>query len=167
MKPVLKTIHLVILISLLTSGRPLNKDTYKEPVINKDSLINFSKRQLGKNYSYANCTPKTGFDYSGFVYYVFNHFKVEVPRSSSEYNSFGTMVSEDSCKTGDIIVFTGTDASKRWPGHVGIILTGKPMISFIHSSSDKRKPGVKISNFKDTPNYQKRFIKMVRVCKVL
>lgn len=143
------------------------KDENKEVTVNKDSLVYFSKLQLGKNYNYANCSPKTGFDCSGFVYYVFTHFKVNVPRSSSEYAGFGKTIAVDSCITGDIIVFTGTNASLRSPGHVGIVLTGGPDLSFIHSSSDKRTPGVKISNFKDSPNYQKRFIKIVRVCKVI
>lgn len=136
-------------------------------VVNKDSLVSFSKAQLGKNYNYANCSPKTGFDCSGFVYYVFTHFKVNVPRSSSEYAGFGREVPMDSSKTGDVIVFTGTNAAIRKPGHVGIVLTGGSELSFIHSSSDKRTPGVKISDFKASPNYKKRFIKIVRVCRVI
>lgn len=139
----------------------------KEVIVDKDSLVNFSKAQLGKNYNYANCSPQTGFDCSGFVYYVFSHFKVTVPRSSSEYGKFGREIPMDSCKTGDVIVFTGTNAYIRKPGHVGIILTGGNNPSFIHSSSDKRTPGVKISDFKASPNYQKRFIKIVRVCRVV
>lgn len=148
------------------TGRSTGEET-KEVVVNKDSLVNFSKAQLGKNYNYANCSPKTGFDCSGFVYYVFSHFKVDVPRSSSEYGKFGRAVLLDSCKTGDVIVFTGTNASIRQPGHVGIILTGGKDPSFIHSSSDKRTPGVKISDFRASPGYQKRFIKIVRVCRVV
>lgn len=142
-------------------------DETKEVIVNKDSLVNFSKAQLGKNYNYANCSPQTGFDCSGFVYYVFSHFKVAVPRSSSEYGKFGKEIPMDSCKTGDVIVFTGTNASIRKPGHVGIILTGGKDPSFIHSSSDKRTPGVKISDFKASPNYRKRFIRIVRVCQVI
>lgn len=148
------------------TSRSTDEET-KEVIVNKDSLVNFSKAQLGKNYNYANCSPQTGFDCSGFVYYVFSHFKVTVPRSSSEYGKFGREVPMDSCKTGDVIVFTGTDASIRKPGHVGIILTGGKDPSFIHSSSDKRTSGVKISDFKASPNYQKRFIKVVRVCRVI
>ncbi len=144
-----------------------NGEETKEVIVDKDSLVNFSKAQLGKNYTYANCSPQTGFDCSGFVYYVFNHFKVTVPRSSSGYGKFGREIPMDSCKTGDVIVFTGTNAAIRRPGHVGIILTGGSIPSFIHSSSDKRSPGVKISDFKASPNYQKRFMKIVRVCQVI
>jgi cell wall-associated NlpC family hydrolase len=153
-------------ICLAFKSRITGEET-KDVVVNKDSLVNFSKAQLGKNYNYANCSPQTGFDCSGFVYYVFSHFKVNVPRSSSEYSKFGKVIPMDSCKTGDVIVFTGTNAAIRSPGHVGIILTGGKEPSFIHSSSDKRTPGVKISDFTASPNYLKRFIKVVRVCQVI
>lgn len=158
----------LILAGILATyqGQKGNEEN-KEVTVNKDSLVNFSKAQLGKNYSYANCSPKTGFDCSGFVYYVFTHFKVDVPRSSSGYTNFGRTIPIDSCQTGDVIVFTGTNAAIRRPGHVGIVLTGGSELSFIHSSSDKRTPGVKISDFKASPNYSKRFIKIVRVCNVI
>lgn len=154
----------VAIFSILT---PAKSKESADVVVNKDSLVSFSKAQLGKNYNYANCSPKTGFDCSGFVYYVFTHFKVNVPRSSSEYSNFGREVPMDSSQTGDVIVFTGTNAAIRKPGHVGIVLTGGSELNFIHSSSDKRTPGVKISDFKASPNYKKRFIKIVRVCRVI
>lgn len=162
---ILKILCPLILFPFWTSFYP--KDIpEKEACVRKDSISSFSKLHLGKNYSYANCSPNTGFDCSGFVYYVFKHFNIEVPRSSSQYKDFGKTISLDSCQTGDIIVFTGTDAGKRTPGHVGIILSEPGNdVMFIHSSSDKRLPGVKISNFKDSPNYKKRFIKIVRACK--
>jgi hypothetical protein len=37
---------------------------------------------------------------------------------------------------------------------------------FIHSSSDKRHSGIKISNYSASPNYKKRFLKIVRVAVV-
>lgn len=132
--------------------------------IRADSLVAFCKKQLGIKYNYANCNPEDGFDCSGFVYYVFEHFKVKVPRSSIDFEKFGQKVSMDSCKIGDVIVFTGTDASRRRPGHVGIIIS-KPGedLQFIHSSSDKRNSGIKISNYKNSENYKKRYLKIVRV----
>ena len=166
---IVSPIPIIVLVSGLILGSFTAKhagEETKEVVVDKDSLVNFSKAQLGKNYNYANCSPQTGFDCSGFVYYVFSHFKVDVPRSSSGYAAFGQTIPIDSCKAGDVIVFTGTNAAIRRPGHVGIILTGGKEPSFIHSSSDKRTPGVKISDFTASPNYKKRFIKIVRVCRV-
>lgn len=131
--------------------------------ISADSIIEFGKKQLGIKYSYGNCTPKKGFDCSGFVYYVFTHFNINVPRASMDYEKLGKIISPDSAKPGDIIVFTGTNAKNRAPGHVGIILS-KPgeIIKFIHSSSSKKKSGIKISSYEESPDYKKRFIKMVR-----
>lgn len=155
---------LLVLFSIMTCAQ-----TKHEPLktINADSLVSFCKKQLGIKYHYANCDPEAGFDCSGFVYYVFEHFKVKVPRSSIDYENFGTKVSMDSCKIGDVIIFTGTDATKRKPGHVGIIIS-KPgeELQFIHSSSDKKTPGIKISNYKTSENYKKRYLKIVRVANV-
>ena len=123
--------------------------------------------QLGINYKYSSCNPKGGFDCSGFVYYVFNHFNVKVPRSSIDFGNTGKKIHPDSAKIGDVIVFTGTDAKNRLPGHVGIVISkqGKEL-TFIHSSSNKKKSGVKISTYKESPYYEKRFLKIVRVVTV-
>jgi len=128
-----------------------------------DSLIAFAKRQVGTNYCYANASPEGGFDCSGFVYFVFSHYNVTVPRSSKEFKHYGKTISIDSAKAGDVIVFTGTNAKYRSPGHVGIVISIKYGIPvFIHSSSGKKK-GVIISNFLESSYYKKRFIKIVRV----
>jgi cell wall-associated NlpC family hydrolase len=132
-------------------------------VFEVDSLIAFAKTQLGTNYCYATSDPNIGFDCSGFVYYVFNHFHIKVPRSSKEFKNFGLTIPLDSAKKGDVIVFTGTNAKYRSPGHVGIIIENKEGLpTFIHSSSGKKK-GVIISDFNESPYYKKRFIKVVRV----
>jgi murein DD-endopeptidase / murein LD-carboxypeptidase len=132
-----------------------------------DSLIVFGKSFLGTPYKYAICNPKVGFDCSGFVYYVFNHFNIKVPRSSIDYMSVGKDIAFDSCMVGDIIVFTGTNAKNRRAGHVGMIVSklGDEM-QFIHSSSNTKNGGVKLSTFKESPYYKKRFLKIVRVTKV-
>ena len=132
--------------------------------ISADSIIEFSKKQLGIKYCYGEISPKKGFDCSGFVYYVFGHFNLNVPRASMDYQKTGRIIPPDSAQPGDLIIFTGTNAKNRAPGHVGIILS-KPgeIIKFIHSSSSKKKSGVKISSYEESPYYKKRFIKLVRL----
>ena len=131
--------------------------------VSADSLIEFAKTHIGTKYKYGSISPKKGFDCSGFVYYVFSNFRLDVPRSSKEYKKYGTEVSLDSAKAGDVIIFTGTNAKYRNPGHVGIIISSKDGIPvFIHSSSGKKK-GVIVSDFLESPYYKKRFIKVVRV----
>ena len=137
------------------------------PVITVDSLMAFTNKHLGTKYKYGSINPKVGFDCSGFVYYTFKHFNVTVPRASMDYEKTGKIISPDSCKIGDIIVFTGTNAKNRNPGHVGIIISSPgEELCFIHSSSNTKQGGVKISTFKESPYYAKRFIKIVRLSNV-
>lgn len=137
------------------------------PVIAVDALMAFTNKQLGIKYKYGSINPKVGFDCSGFVYYTFKHFNITVPRASMDYEKTGKLINPDSCKIGDIIVFTGTNAKNRKPGHVGIVISGiGEGLRFVHSSSNTKQGGVKISTFKESPYYAKRFIKIVRLSNV-
>ncbi|MBL7912697.1 MAG: C40 family peptidase [Bacteroidia bacterium] len=141
---------------------------FQKHKIDADSLVAFAKKHMGTKYCYANCSPNSGFDCSGFVYYVFGHFNLKVPRASMDYEKAGKIIPIDSCRVGDVIVFTGTKVKNRHPGHVGIILSNPGEdITFIHSSSSKKKSGVKISSFKNEPYYKLRFIKIVRVAEII
>jgi cell wall-associated NlpC family hydrolase len=125
------------------------------------NIVAFANTLIGVPYLYASSDPKLGFDCSGFITYVFNHFNVQVPRSSVDFTNLGTEISRAEALPGDLILFTGTDSSTRIVGHMGII-TGNMngAISFIHSSSGKAK-GVVISSL--GPYYMSRFVKCIRI----
>lgn len=131
------------------------------PSTNADGLIWFAKQQLGTPYKYGSADPKKGgLDCSGFLFYVFTHFNIKVPRSSYDYLSYGKPVSKQQAQKGDVIVFTGSDASQKTGGHVGIVMDNKnDDIAFIHASTSK---GVVINKLSDT-YYAKRFLKIVRI----
>jgi cell wall-associated NlpC family hydrolase len=136
--------------------------------VSADSLLSFAQKLIGTRYCYAQCTPKKGFDCSGFVQYVFAHFNIKVPRASMDYENAGQIVPLDSCHKGDVIVFTGTNAKKRVPGHVGIVVSNDEKgIIFIHSSSGNNRIGVILTNYTQSENYRKRFIKIVRMDAVM
>ncbi len=125
--------------------------------VNRDSLVLFAKSLLGTSYLYGSTDPAKGFDCSGFITYVFNHFKIVVPRSSYEFANIGVKGSLNTCRPGDVILFTGTDPLERTIGHIGIVcemVNGTP--SFIHSTSGKAY-GVAITSM-DNKFYQERFI---------
>ena len=129
--------------------------------INVDSLINFAKSLLGTPYVYASSDPSVGFDCSGFITYVFNHFNVSVPRSSIDFTDEGITIPLQKSRRGDLILFTGTDSTERFVGHMGIIVeNNKDGISFIHSTSGKAH-GVTITKLNDY--YMGRFVKVVRI----
>ncbi len=88
----------------------------------RDSIVNFGKGLLGKPYVEASCSLD-GFDCSGFVYYVFQHYKIQVPRSSSQFSNFGKEIPIESVKKGDILVFLSP--TRNVIGHVGIVTNPK------------------------------------------
>ncbi len=151
--------------SVLRKPVPFDLDisTYTAGTKDADDIIWFAKQQLGTPYKYASANPKNGgLDCSGFLYYVFTHFNIKVPRSSKDYMSYGTTINKNEAKKGDVIVFTGTDATQRIGGHVGLVLENNDGdLTFIHGSSGKAN-GVTISKLSEG-YYSKRFLKVVRV----
>lgn len=134
------------------------------PKVKADTLISYAKTFLGKHYKYGSINPKAGFDCSGFVYFVFKSFNVKVPRASMQYEKEGKLINQDSSRIGDVIVFTGTNAKIRKPGHVGIVISNYgEELTFIHASSNRKHGGVIVSQFNESPYYKKRFIKVVRL----
>jgi cell wall-associated NlpC family hydrolase len=132
-----------------------------ETTIDRDSIISYSKQFIGISYLYAGNDPKKGFDCSGFVNYVFKHFDVTVPRSSSGYKNLGTAKKAEDFKIGDVLVFYGYK-NRTIVGHVGIICEANGMHSkFIHASSGKAG-SVTISDL-DSDHYSKRYYKCINV----
>jgi cell wall-associated NlpC family hydrolase len=139
------------------------KDTLIQPIESNvslgDKIVNFGMSLLGTPYVAAG-SSKNGLDCSGFVYYVFNHFKIQVPRSSSEFKNFGKEIPIASVKKGDILLFLSP--TRNVIGHIGIVTNPKGMESdFIHSSSG-REMKVIVTSLKK-PGYTRRFVKAIRV----
>ena len=129
--------------------------------VDREELINFAKEYMGITYHSASIDPGVGFDCSGFVYFVFKHFGIDVPRSSSEYEFIGTSLKPEEFKLGDVLVFYGYQ-DHNMIGHVGIICEANGMNSkFIHASSGKVN-GVTISSL-DSEGYKQRFFKCIDV----
>jgi cell wall-associated NlpC family hydrolase len=75
----------------------------------------YARHLLGVRYTYGGNSPATGFDCSGFVRYVWNHFGVELPRASYEQFDTGRRVPRGALRPGDLVFFDGA-------GHVGLYL---------------------------------------------
>jgi lipoprotein Spr len=125
-------------------------------------LVYFACSLAGKPYKFGSSNPNQGFDCSGFVTYVFNHFGIMVPRTSMDFMPVHHEIAIKDAKQGDLILFTGSDSDKRVAGHMGIIssLAGEPL-RFMHASSGKH-PGIVETDF-PTPYYEARYIKTIRV----
>jgi cell wall-associated NlpC family hydrolase len=142
--------------SPLTGGEKINTGN-----VLPESLIAFAQTLVGTTYKYGSTDPAVGFDCSGFITHVFNHFDIKVPRSSRDFEFSGRDVQLSESKPGDLILFTGTDSTVRTIGHMGIIIKADgTTIDFIHSSSGKAN-GVVVTPL--NAYYMGRFMKVVRV----
>ncbi len=127
----------------------------------QEKIVSFAKKQIGAPYRYCSMTPNGGFDCSGFVNYVFNHFNIWVPRSSVGFTNMGKEIPLNKAQPGDLILFTGTNPHKHIVGHIGIITTNtNGEINFIQSTSGIAY-GVVISLL--DKNYMRRFVKIIRI----
>ncbi|CAN5331802.1 hypothetical protein BH09BAC2_BH09BAC2_07730 [soil metagenome] len=151
----------------LDTSALLNRDTIPRIIegaknIDRDSLLNYAVSLIGTPYKYGSTDPQQGFDCSGYITHVFNHFNTTVPRSSKDFEYSGPSIPVAEAKKGDLILFTGTDSTERIIGHMGIVISNTNELQFIHSSSGKAH-GVTISPL---DNYYKgRFVKVVRILK--
>ncbi len=137
-------------------------DSIQTKNIKPFELIAFAQQWMNVKYKYASSDPAEGFDCSGFISFVFNHFNIAVPRSSVEFTNKGFAVEEAQSKPGDLILFTGTDSTIRIVGHMGIIVSNTDSLRFIHSSSGKAD-GVTITALNNY--YRGRFVSVRRIFK--
>ena len=179
MRPLLAILLLITLLTSCSTSRRAEKKLNKEAETHEttktniaprtikaanavpDDVVTFAETLQGVRYKYDSIKKENGFDCSGFITYVFNHFDIKVPRSSVDFTNAGTPVALQNSKRGDLILFTGTDTTGWIVGHMGIITENrKGNIKFIHSSSGKNI-GVIISDL--AGYYSKRFVKVIRV----
>lgn len=138
----------------------LPKGSIDTKAVQPQQLVDFAKTLIGTPYLYGSTDPAKGFDCSGFITYVFKHFDVAVPRSSIDFTHVGKEVSGADARSGDLILFTGTDSTERFVGHMGIVVSNTDTLRFIHSTSGKQH-GVTITPL--NKYYQGRYVKTIRV----
>ena len=128
--------------------------------VQPDELVSFAETLVGTTYVYASSDPKVGFDCSGFITYVFNHFGISVPRSSIDFTDVGKEVLVANARRGDLILFTGTNPAERFVGHMGIVVSNSDTLRFIHSTSGK---AMSVTITPLNKYYLGRFVKVIRV----
>ena len=94
-------------------------------------ILSKAQSYLGSPYVYGGASP-SGFDCSGFVYYVYGTFGISVGRTPAAQASAGTQVDKASLQVGDIVLFAGTGGSGIT--HAGIYAGNG---QFIHSPNSR------------------------------
>ncbi len=124
-----------------------------------NDIVAFGTELLGTPYVEAGCS-RDGFDCSGFVYFVYQHHNIEVPRSSAQFENFGVEIPINDVQKGDLLLFLSP--TRDVIGHMGIVSNPKGRDSdFLHSTSGKEMQVV-VTNLSNS-GYAKRFVKAIRV----
>ena len=75
----------------------------------------------------------SGFDCSGFVWYVFGQHGIQLSRTVSEQFRLASAVERSDLRAGDLVFFDTSGAQPpRTPTHVGILIGGD---EFVHAPS--------------------------------
>ncbi|MEK5427785.1 C40 family peptidase [Cytobacillus sp. FSL R7-0680] len=138
---------------LYVTSNNAGKDTETKPSNPKNdnisgnaaAIINEAKKHLNTRYVWGGSTP-SGFDCSGFIYYVLKQTGTNIARTNAEgYFSRSYYVNDP--VPGDIVFFEGT--YKKGISHLGFYIGNN---QFIHASSS----GVMITSL-DNPYWSKHF----------
>lgn len=91
-------------------------------------VVNNAMKYMGVPYVYGGASP-SGFDCSGFVYYLFGQAGISLPRTADVQAEVGTPVEKSQLRAGDLVFFSGNGYDIS---HVGIYLRDG---DFIHAST--------------------------------
>lgn len=112
-----------------------------------ENIINEGYKYIGIPYAWGGTSP-SGFDCSGFVYFLYENQGIGIPRTVETLWDWNNSISVDEPKRGDIVYF---ETYKAGPSHMGIYLGNG---EFIHASSSV---GVTVSKM-DNPYYKQRYL---------
>ncbi len=103
-------------------------------------VVSIATRYLGVRYQWGGATPRTGFDCSGLVQYVFAQLGIPLIHfAAAQWNSpDGVPVAPNRLKPGDLVFFTGSDGTRKAPGHVGIYVSDGYFIDAPHTGAKVR-----------------------------
>ena len=93
------------------------------------AVVEKAKAYLGSKYVYGGTSP-SGFDCSGFTYYIYKQFGITLNRTAAAQYSNGVPVARSDLQLGDLIMF-----GKSGINHVGIYIGGGKIV---HAANPSR-----------------------------
>lgn len=121
------------------------------------NVVSYAKQYIGYNYTYGGTKPSTGFDCSGFVYYVFNSCGYSLSRSCQVQANSGSAVSRSNLAPGDLVFFN--NGSNGSIGHVAIYIGGGQIVH-----AENSRTGVKTDTI-NSGYYNKYYYSARRIVK--
>jgi cell wall-associated NlpC family hydrolase len=113
-------------------------------------VVKLAQRYLGTPYKWGGASPRTGFDCSGFVQWLYASVGVRLPRTTWQQMKAGRPVARDQLQPGDLLFFGNGD-------HEGLYIGNGLFIHATHTGDV-----VKISSLGDQW-YRDRFLMARRV----
>jgi len=107
------------------------------PAAQHNPVVSTAMQYLGVRYTWGGASPKTGFDCSGLVMFVFGKLGLSLPHyaASQYYSPDSIYVSPKRLQPGDLVFFVGSDGTRKEPGHVGIYVGDGYLIDAPHTGS--------------------------------
>ena len=107
------------------------------PAVRHNGVVSTAMRYLGVPYQWGGASPSAGFDCSGLVTYVFAKLGLSLPHyaAAQYYSPDAVWVSPQRLQPGDLVFFTGSDGTRKEPGHVGIYVDDGYFIDAPHTGS--------------------------------
>ena len=107
------------------------------PALAHNPVVSLAMQYLGIPYQWGGASPKTGFDCSGLVKYVFAQLGVSLPHFAAAqwYSPDAVWVRPNRLQPGDLVFFTGSDGTRKAPGHVGIYIGDGYLIDAPHTGA--------------------------------
>lgn len=121
-------------------------------------VVEFAKTLLGCDYTYAGKNPESGFDCSGFVYYVYKQFGYTLnPGATNQWNYLSDeVIPQEELRPGDLVFFS-SNGQVSGMTHVGMYIGDG---QFIHAENYEH--GVCITPM-DQAYYAARYLGAKRV----
>jgi cell wall-associated NlpC family hydrolase len=94
------------------------------------SVIDIAKKYLGYPYVAGGSSP-SGFDCSGFTYFVYSQKGIKIPRTGDDLSNFGSFVSISNLIPGDVVCFQNSSGRVY---HVGLYIGDN---KFIHAENPR------------------------------
>jgi cell wall-associated NlpC family hydrolase len=119
--------------------------------VRDNPVVATALQYLGVPYQWGGASPATGFDCSGLVQYVFAQFDVPLVHfAAAQWHAPDSVwVAPNHLQPGDLVFFTGSDGTRKAPGHVGIYIDDGYIIDAPHTGALVRFDNLSEPNLAD------------------